>query len=94
MRANVLGVAGKWAIHPAQIEVANRVFSPTALEAHARDVFSAYDAAVASWLGAVVYDGVMINAATARILQNAVQRAIGGALAQPSAIASDTGRSA
>jgi citrate lyase subunit beta/citryl-CoA lyase len=76
VRANVLGAAGKWAIHPSQIEIANRVFAPTADEAaRARALCAAYDEAVAEGQGAIAIDGEMIDAATIRILQNTALRA-------------------
>ena len=52
-RAMVLGCVGKWAIHPAQVEIAQRVFSPTQEEVdRARKIVQAYDAAVARGEGA------------------------------------------
>jgi citrate lyase subunit beta/citryl-CoA lyase len=75
VRANVLGSAGKWAIHPSQIEIANRVFAPTVEEvAYARDICARYEAAQADGFGAIAVDGDMIDAATIRILQNVAVR--------------------
>ena len=75
-RAMVLGMVGKWAIHPSQVEIAQRVFSPEADEvARARDMIKAYDAALAQGLGAVQYEGKMIDIASVRIVRNLVDRA-------------------
>ena len=76
VRSNVLGASGKWAIHPSQIAIANRVFAPTPEEAdYARKVCEAYAQATANGLGAIVFDGAMIDAATVRILENTAVRA-------------------
>lgn len=75
-RASVLGFAGKWAIHPSQVEIANEVFSPTAREvARARKLITAYAEAEAQGLGAVAVDGVMVDAASARIMRNTIEKA-------------------
>lgn len=75
-RALVLGMAGKWAIHPSQIEMANLVFTPNAeAVATARSQKAAYAEALEQGLGAINVDGVMIDAASIRILQNLIDRA-------------------
>ncbi len=75
-RSNVLGMVGKWAIHPAQIEIAQEVFSPTqaAVDA-ARHQKQAYLEALEQGLGAINVDGVMVDAASVRILQNTIDKA-------------------
>lgn len=75
-RALVLGMVGKWAIHPSQIESANAVFTPNqdAL-ANARKQKAAYDDALSQGLGAINVDGVMVDAASIRIVQNLMDRA-------------------
>jgi len=75
-RANVLGMAGKWAIHPSQVEISQEVFSPTerAVTA-ARKHKQAYDEALAQGLGSIDVDGVMVDAASIRIMQNTIDRA-------------------
>jgi citrate lyase subunit beta/citryl-CoA lyase len=75
-RAYVLGMVGKWAIHPSQVEIAQSVFSPDpdAVES-ARKQKAAYEQAVADGLGAINVDGVMIDAASIRIVQNLIDRA-------------------
>ena len=75
-RAHILGMDGKWAIHPAQVELANRVFTPDAEAlASARAQKAAYDEALAQGLGAINVDGVMIDAASIRIVQSLIDRA-------------------
>jgi len=75
-RGNVLGMVGKWAIHPIQVELAQNAFSPS-LEAvsSARKQQKAYDKALEQGLGAIQVDGVMVDAASVRILQNIIDKA-------------------
>lgn len=75
-RANTLGMVGKWAIHPSQIELADQVFTPDpeALETAHRQK-SAYAEALEQGLGAINVDGVMVDAASIRIVQNLIDRA-------------------
>ena len=75
-RSNVLGMVGKWAIHPAQVEIAQDAFSPTqaAVDA-ARSQKQAYIDALEQGLGAINVDGVMVDAASVRILQNTIDKA-------------------
>ena len=75
-RAFVLGMVGKWAIHPSQIELANAVFTPDpAALADARKQKAAYNEALSQGLGAINVDGVMVDAASIRIVQNLLDRA-------------------
>jgi malyl-CoA/(S)-citramalyl-CoA lyase len=54
--AFLLGCVGAWTLHPSQVEIANRVFSPSAEEVrHARRVV----AAMGDGTGAVMLDGRM-----------------------------------
>jgi citrate lyase subunit beta/citryl-CoA lyase len=64
-----LGFDGKWAIHPAQVEVINDVFTPTAFEIQrAVQILEAYRRAdVAGGLGAIALGDEMIDAASLRI---------------------------
>lgn len=76
-RGLILGAAGKWAIHPSQIPIALDVFTPPAEEvAYARKMMAAYAEAEEQGLGAIQVDGEMIDAATVRILQNTLDRAV------------------
>ncbi|MGE0829198.1 MAG: CoA ester lyase [Hyphomonadaceae bacterium] len=75
-RARSLGMVGKWAIHPSQIEPALDVFSPDAAEvAQARKMEAAYREAEARGLGAVQVDGVMIDVAVLRLVRNTLAKA-------------------
>ncbi|WP_296655070.1 CoA ester lyase [Paraburkholderia sp.] len=75
-RAMTLGMVGKWAIHPAQVSLAQEVFSPLQEDVdRARDMIKAYDEALAQGLGAVQYEGKMIDIASVRIVRNLVERA-------------------
>ena len=72
-RSAALGYEGKWAIHPAQIDLANDVFSPPPAEVdRARRILSALDEAAKAGKGAAQLDGRMIDAASARMAQNVV----------------------
>ncbi len=75
-RALTLGMVGKWAIHPAQIEPALDIFSPSQKEVDfAREIIDVYRKAEAEGLGSVGHKGVMVDAASARLFQNTVDRA-------------------
>jgi citrate lyase subunit beta / citryl-CoA lyase len=72
----ILGCVGKWAIHPAQIEPALEMFTPTQEEVdRARRLAAAYAQAEAQGLGAVNIEGTMIDAASIRILNNTLRKA-------------------
>ena len=76
LRASVLGFVGKWAIHPSQVEIANEVFSPTERQVErARKMIAAMEEAEANGLGAVAVDGVMVDAASARLMRNVTAKA-------------------
>ena len=54
------GFTAKMAIHPAQVEIINRVFTPSEEDlAHARTIIAAFDAA--GDVGVVALDGVMLD---------------------------------
>lgn len=75
-RAGVLGMAGKWAIHPDQVAIAEAVFSPSSVAvAVARKQKAAYQQALAAGQGAINVDGVMVDAASLRLQQNLLDRA-------------------
>jgi citrate lyase subunit beta/citryl-CoA lyase len=60
--ARSLGFRGKACIHPSQVPVVNRAFTPSEPElAWARRVLDAYDAGTAEGRGAVALDGAMID---------------------------------
>jgi citrate lyase subunit beta / citryl-CoA lyase len=61
--ARELGLSGKTCIHPSQVAIANEVFSASPEEiAWARRVVKAGDEAIRAGVGAVLLDGVMIDA--------------------------------
>jgi len=71
-----LGVEGKWAIHPSQIELANRVFTPGEAEVgRARRILDAMAEAAKAGRGAVALDGRLIDAASIRQAQFMVDTA-------------------
>jgi citrate lyase subunit beta/citryl-CoA lyase len=75
-RAMILGMVGKWAIHPAQIGIAQEVFSPPAEDVkRARAMKAAYDEARADGLGSIQYEGRMIDIASIRIVENTLAKA-------------------
>ncbi|HZU72136.1 MAG TPA: CoA ester lyase [Acidimicrobiales bacterium] len=74
--AATLGAVGKWAIHPDQVAIANEMFSPSQREIdQAKAVVAAVRSAEAAGEGAANLDGVMIDAATARIFETILRRA-------------------
>jgi citrate lyase subunit beta/citryl-CoA lyase len=74
--ASALGAVGKWAIHPSQVPIANEVFSPTDAEIErARKMIEQVRAAEKAGSGAAAAGGVMIDAATARIFEQVLERA-------------------
>ena len=74
--AATMGCAGKWAIHPNQIEILQTVFAPTEEElATARAAIDAMDRAEAAGIGAAGFEGRMLDAATSRIYREVLERA-------------------
>jgi len=74
--ASALGMVGKWAIHPSQIQPALDAFSPSAEDVEfARAVIGAYQDALNKGLGSVSHEGVMVDAASVRLFQNTTDRA-------------------
>jgi citrate lyase subunit beta/citryl-CoA lyase len=60
--ARALGYRGKYCIHPSQVAIANRVFSPSAAQlSWAERVRDAYEAGERDGLGAVGLDGAMVD---------------------------------
>ena len=72
-RGAAIGIEGKWAIHPSQIELANNVFSPPETEVtKAKRILEELDKAAKEGKGAAQLDGRMIDAASARMAENVV----------------------
>ncbi len=72
-RAALLGFAGKWAIHPSQIELAEEVFSPDPQTvSKARAMAAAYAAARERGEGAINFEGTMIDIASVRAVRELI----------------------
>ena len=70
-RARQMGYTGKFAIHPAQLEIINETFSPSAAEIeYARRVVAAWDAAEAAGRGSLALDGRMVDVPVVKRAQN------------------------
>ncbi len=68
--ARELGFVGKMAIHPSQVEVMQQVFSPSESDiAYAHGLLAAFAEAEARGLGAVRYQGMMVDYANVRLAQ-------------------------
>jgi malyl-CoA/(S)-citramalyl-CoA lyase len=75
-RAAVLGYEGKWAIHPSQIELANRVYTPSPAEVtKAVRIIEAMAQAAREGRGAVSLDGRLIDIASIRMAQSLLDKA-------------------
>lgn len=75
-RGAALGIEGKWAIHPSQVDLANDVFSPPPAEVErASRILVALKEAASVGKGAAQLDGRMIDAASARMAENVVNMA-------------------
>jgi len=75
-RAAILGCEGKWAIHPAQIGVANEVYTPPEAEViKAKRILDAMKEAQAKGQGAVALDGKLIDIASIRQAEGIVKQA-------------------
>ncbi len=75
-RAAVLGMVGKWAIHPRQVALGNAVFTPSAeAVAEARAILAAMEEARAAGQGAAVYKGRMVDIASIRQAEGIVRLA-------------------
>ncbi len=72
-RGAAIGIEGKWAIHPSQIDLANNVFSPPETEVtKAKRILEELEKAAKEGKGAAQLDGRMIDAASARMAENIV----------------------
>jgi citrate lyase beta subunit len=72
-QVRALGCDGKWAIHPDQLGVIRQVFSPTTAELElAQKVLEAAQKAEQLGLGAVAFDGRMIDQATVQLAKMAL----------------------
>jgi citrate lyase beta subunit len=70
-----LGFDGKWAIHPAQVPVAMKTFTPSdAVIAKTTKIVQEYEKAEKEGIGALTVDGEMIDAATYKIAMKILAR--------------------
>ena len=75
-RAKAVGFAGKYVIHPNQLEPVHRVFTPSEAElAYARKLLAAWEEAQARGLGAVRLDGRMVDRPIAERARRVVEQA-------------------
>jgi citrate lyase subunit beta/citryl-CoA lyase len=75
-QAKALGYDGKSAIHPLQVEVINKVFTPTRQEVeHSRKVIEAYQKAEAEGKGATQLEGQLIENVHASIARRILKTA-------------------
>ncbi|MBV1926574.1 MAG: L-malyl-CoA/beta-methylmalyl-CoA lyase, partial [Rhodobacteraceae bacterium] len=75
-RSATLGMVGKWAIHPKQIDTANEVFTPSAEAlAEAREILAAMAQAKANGEGATVYKGRLVDIASIKQAEVIVRQA-------------------
>ncbi|MGB1189641.1 MAG: HpcH/HpaI aldolase/citrate lyase family protein [Pseudomonadales bacterium] len=66
----LMGLSGKWAIHPNQAPLISECFSPDQADvARARAQKAAYQAALKAGQGAVSVDGVMVDQATMKLIE-------------------------
>jgi citrate lyase subunit beta/citryl-CoA lyase len=86
-RSRLLGFDGKWALHPDQIEICNTVYSPSAEEyARAERILDAYATATESdGLGAVMFEGEMIDEASRKMAIAVAARGRAAGLGAPTA---------
>jgi citrate lyase subunit beta/citryl-CoA lyase len=76
LEARIYGFRGKFAIHPAQIDILNEVFSPTRTEVgHARRVVEAFEEAERAGRGSTSLDGVLIDIPVVKRARNLLRLA-------------------
>jgi malyl-CoA/(S)-citramalyl-CoA lyase len=76
LRSATLGMVGKWAIHPKQIALANKVFTPTdEAVAEAREILAAMEEAKRTGAGATVYKGRLVDIASIKQAEVVVKQA-------------------
>ena len=74
--ARELGFVGKMAIHPTQVDVMHTVFSPSEAEVtYARGLLAAFREGEARGVGAVKYEGMMVDYANVRLAERTLSLA-------------------
>ena len=75
-RVATIGMVGKWAIHPKQVELANQVFTPSEKQVgEAREILNAMKEAERTGQGATTYKGRLIDIASIRQAEVIVKQA-------------------
>jgi len=75
-RGAIMGFVGKWAIHPSQIEPANKAHTPLQADVDkARAMAAAYAKALEQGLGSIALDGSLVDVATVRAQSGILHRA-------------------
>jgi citrate lyase subunit beta/citryl-CoA lyase len=70
------GFRGKLCIHPRQASIANRVFGASAEELRrARELLAAWEQAAADGVGAISFDGAMVDLPAVRMARDTIERA-------------------
>lgn len=76
MTAKQYGFKGKFAIHPAQIDIINETFSPSAAEIeHARRVVEAFEEAASRGRGSTSLDGMVVDVPVVKRAQAVLEMA-------------------
>jgi len=76
LRSATLGMVGKWAIHPRQVEMANEIFTPSEKAVtEAREIIAAMEQAKSEGKGAVTYKGRLIDIASIKQAEVIVKQA-------------------
>ena len=76
LEARMLGYRGKFAIHPAQLDVLNEVFSPSRDEIdHARRVVESFEEAERAGRGSTSLDGEVVDIPVVKRARNLLRRA-------------------
>jgi citrate lyase subunit beta / citryl-CoA lyase len=83
-RSRLLGFDGKWALHPDQIGICNELYAPSRDEfERAERILAAYEVATGSdGLGAVVFEGEMIDEASRKMALAVAARGRAAGLAE------------
>ncbi len=76
LMARELGFVGKMAIHPTQVDIMHTVFSPSEQEiAYARGLLAAFREGEARGVGAVKFEGMMVDYANVRLAERTLSLA-------------------
>jgi len=76
LRVATLGMVGKWAIHPNQVDAVNEIFTPSPAKVQeAREILAAMEQAKAEGKGATTYKGRLIDIASIKQAEVVVKAA-------------------